>query len=66
MSGSAQIGIPIGQVTYQSFISLQEEYLPINVDIVAAPGCDRMLLELVKHLTELAVAKTVKVGKTAF
>jgi Asp-tRNA(Asn)/Glu-tRNA(Gln) amidotransferase A subunit family amidase len=65
-SGSPQIGIPIGQVTYQSYISLQEEVLPINVDLVAAPGCDGMLLALLQRLAELGIAKTVKVGKTAF
>lgn len=65
-SGCPQIGIPVGQVSYDSYISLQEEMIPINVDLVAAPGCDGMLLELVNRLTQLGVAKTVKVGRTAF
>ncbi|KAK4893255.1 hypothetical protein LTR27_008377 [Elasticomyces elasticus] len=65
-AGCPEVGIPIGQVAYDSFISLQEEYIPINVDLVAAPGCDGMLLEIVRRLTELGVAKKVKTGKTAF
>ena len=65
-SGCPQIGIPIGQVAYNSYISLQEEMVPINIDLVAAPGCDGMLLELVSRLAELGIAKTVKTGKTAF
>ncbi|KAK5693231.1 hypothetical protein LTR17_025179 [Elasticomyces elasticus] len=65
-AGCPEVGVPIGQVAYDSFISLQEEYIPVNVDLVAAPGCDGMLLELVRRLTELGVAKEVKTGKTAF
>jgi hypothetical protein len=65
-SGCPQIGIPIGQVTYDSYVSLQEETMPINIDLVAAPGCDGMLLELLHRLAELGIAKPVKIGKTAF
>ncbi|KAK5676736.1 hypothetical protein LTS10_010499 [Elasticomyces elasticus] len=65
-AGCPEVGIPIGQVAYDSFISLQEEYIPVNVDLVAAPGCDGMLLEIVRRLTELGVAKEVKTGRTAF
>ncbi|KAK5737889.1 hypothetical protein LTR17_006327 [Elasticomyces elasticus] len=65
-AGCPEVGIPIGQVAYDSFISLQEEYIPINVDLVAAPGCDGMLLEIVRRLIKLGVAKEVKTGRTAF
>ncbi|KAH7309124.1 amidase signature domain-containing protein [Stachybotrys elegans] len=65
-AGCPQIGIPIGQVTYYSYISLQEETMPISVDLVAARGCDGLLLDILNRLTELGVSKTVKTGKVAF
>ncbi|KAH7254935.1 amidase signature domain-containing protein [Fusarium solani] len=61
-----QIGIPIGQVDYKSVISLQTEKLPIVMDLMAYPGCDNMLLDLVETLAEKGVIKTVKTGRTAF
>ncbi|KFA63308.1 hypothetical protein S40285_07637 [Stachybotrys chlorohalonatus IBT 40285] len=66
MAGCPQIGIPIGQVTYQSYISLQEEVLPINVDLVAARGCDKLLLDILHRLADKGIAKTVKTGRMAF
>ncbi|KAK4452717.1 amidase signature enzyme [Podospora aff. communis PSN243] len=65
-AGCPQVGIPVGQVSYVSEISGQEEMLPINVDLVAAPGCDGMLLALVEKLAEIGVARGVKVGRRAF
>ena len=66
MSGCPQIGLPVGQVKYESAISLQEEWLPVNVDLMAAPGCDGMLVELVKRLGEMGVVKEVKTGRSTF
>ncbi|OIW31913.1 amidase signature enzyme [Coniochaeta ligniaria NRRL 30616] len=65
-AGCPEVGIPVGQVSYRSEISLQEEMIPVSVDLVAAPGCDGMLLELTRRLAELGVAKTVRTGRTAF
>ncbi|KAI1267974.1 amidase signature enzyme [Xylariaceae sp. FL1019] len=65
-AGCPEIGIPIGQVPYQSYASLQQEMVPVSVDLIAYPGCDNMLLELVKELADIDAIKTVKVGKTAF
>ncbi|KAI8712470.1 Amidase domain-containing protein [Fusarium sp. LHS14.1] len=61
-----QIGIPIGQVDYKSVISLQTEKLPIVMDLMAYPGCDNMLLDLVEKLAERGIIKTVKTGRTVF
>ena len=65
-AGCPEVGIPVGQVEYQSYISLQKEMMPVNVDLVAAPGCDGMLLEIVRRLTEKGLITTVKTGRTAF
>lgn len=66
MSGSPQICIPFGQVSYESYISRQEEMLPVNVDLMAAPGCDGLLLEILKRLTERGLISEVKTGRRAF
>ncbi|KAB5533501.1 hypothetical protein GE09DRAFT_1227512 [Coniochaeta sp. 2T2.1] len=54
------------EVGYGSEINLQEEMMPVRVDLVAAPGCDGMLLELTRRLSELGVAKTVRTGRATF
>jgi hypothetical protein len=66
MSGCPQVGLRVGQVKYESAISLQEEWLPVNVDLMAAPGCDRRLVELVKRLGEMGFVKEVKTGRSTF
>ncbi|VUC26682.1 unnamed protein product [Clonostachys rosea] len=63
---SPQIDIPIGQVDYQSAISLQTEKLSIVMDLMAAPRCDGMLFKLVETLAEKGLPNTVKTGRTAF
>ncbi|KAI0168748.1 amidase signature domain-containing protein [Pestalotiopsis sp. NC0098] len=42
--------VPIGQVAYFSNVTLQEEYLPVTLNIMAAQGCDFMVLDLVNDL----------------
>jgi Asp-tRNA(Asn)/Glu-tRNA(Gln) amidotransferase A subunit family amidase len=66
MAHCPQIGFPVGQVAYQSYISMQEEMMPVNVDLVAAPGCDGLLLSIVEKLAAKGVVKTVQTGRTAF
>ena len=46
--GAPDIAVPIGEVTYDSRISNQEEYLPVVVDVVGAPGSDLRLLGAVE------------------
>ncbi|KAK0387240.1 hypothetical protein NLU13_5553 [Sarocladium strictum] len=66
MAHCPQVGFPVGQVSYDSRVSLQEELMPVNVDLVAAPGCDGLLLSIVKRLAAKGHIKAVKTGKTAF
>ncbi|KAM5341168.1 hypothetical protein ACJ41O_015277 [Fusarium nematophilum] len=61
-----QIGIPIGQVEYESVISLQTEKLPVVMDLMAYPGCGNMLFSLVEKLAEKGIIKTVKTRRAAF
>lgn len=66
MAGLPEITVPIGQVGYYSQVSRQWEMLPVAVQLVAHPGCDDMLLELVKSLAAANVVRPVKVGNEAF
>ncbi|VUC34495.1 unnamed protein product [Clonostachys rosea] len=66
LMNAPQIDIPIGQAPYKSVISLQDEYLPVVIDLMASPGCDYMLYDLVSKLQEEGLIKTVKTGRLAF
>jgi Asp-tRNA(Asn)/Glu-tRNA(Gln) amidotransferase A subunit family amidase len=57
---------PIGQAAYNSTITLQTEYLPVTVDIVAAKGCDGMIFALAEALTNAGILKIPRVGSTMY
>lgn len=63
-AGCPEVGLPIGQVAYRSYVSLQDEMMPISVDLIDYPGCDGMLLELAKELAAVGAIQTI--GKAAF
>lgn len=64
--GCVDMTIPIGQVPYQSNVSLVEEMVPVTVSVVARRGCDFMLWDMVERLAEEGVLRTVGTGRTAF
>lgn len=66
MAGVPDMVIPIGQAAYNSSITLQTEYLPVAVDIVAAKGCDGMVFELVERLQRAGIVREVGTGSTLF
>jgi len=47
--------VPIGERTYWSRISERNETLPVTIGIVAAEGCDGMLVDLVAELGEKGI-----------
>lgn len=57
---------PIGQAAYNSTITGQIEYLPVAVDILAAKGCDGMILELAEKLYEAGILRQPGVGSVLF
>ncbi|KAK0105533.1 hypothetical protein ONS95_004108 [Cadophora gregata] len=65
-AGVPDIVYPLGQVSYQSSITLKTEFLPVTVDIVAAKGCDGMLFELAAALYKAGILKVPKTGSQAF
>ena len=60
------IVVPIGQVPYHSTITGRTEYLPVTISLMAAKGCDYMLLNLIEGLSDAGIISGVKVGATAF
>lgn len=52
----------IGQVAYNSSISMQTEYLPVAIDVVARKGCDGMIFELAKRLLKEGILVVPKAG----
>jgi hypothetical protein len=57
---------PVGQASYNSTITLQEEILPVSVDIIAAKGCDGMIFALAKELLDAGILKMPATGSVPF
>ncbi|KAL2882192.1 hypothetical protein SGCOL_002460 [Colletotrichum sp. CLE4] len=64
--GDADYTIPIGQVSYFSNVTFQDEIMPITVNLVAKRGCDFVLFNLVNDLADKGILKTVSTGQQAF
>ena len=56
----------VGQAAYNSTVTLQVEYLPVTVDIVASKGCDGMIFALAEALTTAGVHKIPKTGSVMY
>ncbi|KAF8543347.1 amidase signature domain-containing protein [Trichophaea hybrida] len=50
LAGNPEIIIPIGQIPYNSSVSLKVEYVPVTISIQGAKKSDLMLLNLVRQL----------------
>ncbi|KAL2871248.1 glutamyl-tRNA(Gln) amidotransferase, subunit A [Aspergillus lucknowensis] len=66
IAGVPDIVIPVGEAPYNSTITLQPEYLPVAVDIIAAHGCDLMLLNLVNELAARGIIKEPGTGSLMY
>ncbi|EGA72492.1 hypothetical protein AWRI796_5153 [Saccharomyces cerevisiae AWRI796] len=58
--------VPLGEVPYNSRITLTEKYLPVTAAIGAAPGCDFMVLDLIDKLSEAGIIGGVATGPRMF
>ena len=59
--------VPIGERTYFSRVTETNETLPVTIGIVAAAGCDHMLMDLVSDLANAGViAGEVKTGTSMY
>lgn len=52
LSGAPDYAVPIGERTYHSRVTQRNETLPVTVGIMAAAGCDKMLVDLVAGMAE--------------
>lgn len=62
--GGPDFVVPVGSARYFSNITLHDEYLPVTVDIMAARGCDGMILGLVQDLVQEGILKPSLAGRS--
>ncbi|KAB5546957.1 amidase signature domain-containing protein [Coniochaeta sp. 2T2.1] len=55
---------PVGQVPQRSSVTNHDEYFPVAIDILAAKGCDGMLIRLAKDLSDAGLLPSPKTGAT--
>lgn len=58
--------VPIGEIPYNSTVSLKTEYMPVTMSLVVARGCDLMLANLVKELEEVGILVPVQTGNRMY
>ena len=56
--------VPIGEVYYNSTITMRQEVLPITFDILAARGCDMMLMDLINDLAKAGLLPKIHTGNS--
>lgn len=56
--------LPVGQVASKSSVTNHDEYFPVAVDIMAAKGCDGLLVKLAQDLVGAGIIAVPKVGAT--
>lgn len=67
LSGAPDYAVPIGERAYYSRVTQRNETLPVTVGIMAAAGCDKMLVDLVAGMAELGfLIGEVKTGRTMY
>ncbi|KAI5273136.1 hypothetical protein E4T47_03661 [Aureobasidium subglaciale] len=64
--GCVDLTLPIGEVTYFSNVTFQEETMPVTINIVARRGCDRVLMNFVEKMADKGILNPVKTGRRAF
>jgi hypothetical protein len=55
---------PIGEALFFSNITNHEEYLPVTIDILAAKGCDGLIVKLAQDLVAAGILPIPKIGRT--
>ena len=66
MAGVPEVVVPIGEVSYNSTVSMQTEYLPITMALRMARGCDHALATLVGDLETAGVLQPVLTGRRLY
>lgn len=58
--------LPLGQVESRSSVTNHTEFLPVTVDVMAAKGCDGLLVKLAQDLVAAGLVVVPQVGGTIF
>lgn len=59
--------VPIGERTYFSRITERNETLPVSIGLIAAAGCDQMLMDLVADLADAdIIVGEIKTGRSMY
>lgn len=67
MTRSPEVTAPIGDIPYDSIVTLREERLPVAVSLIGPPGTDLLLVDVVhKGIKAGGLATTVKTGYSMF
>ncbi|KAJ9130823.1 Glutamyl-tRNA subunit a [Pleurostoma richardsiae] len=66
MAGVPEVVVPIGEVPYNSTVTLQTEYLPVSMALRMARGCDYVLASLVRDLESAGVLRAVAAGSRLY
>lgn len=57
---------PVGQTSGYSSITQHVEFFPVTVDVLAAKGCDGLLIRLAQDLIKAGVIFMPNVGQTIY
>ena len=64
IAGNPDFVIPIGEVLYNSTATTKMEKMPVSVRVMAAKGCDSMLLDLINELAAKKMIPSIKTGNS--
>ncbi|EYE99691.1 glutamyl-tRNA(Gln) amidotransferase, subunit A [Aspergillus ruber CBS 135680] len=62
MGSVPDLVVRVGEIPYNSTVTLKTEYMPVTMSFVAARGCDLMLVNLIEKLEKAGVLKPVSTG----
>jgi hypothetical protein len=57
---------PIGEAPFYSIVTNHEEFLPVTIDILAAKGCDGLIVKLAQDLVEAGILPVPETGGTIY
>ncbi|KAL6916798.1 hypothetical protein FSHL1_008529 [Fusarium sambucinum] len=64
MAGNPDFVVPLGEILYNSTVTTKEEKMPVSLRMMAAKGCDSMLLRLINELVDDGIIPIPKAGNS--
>jgi Asp-tRNA(Asn)/Glu-tRNA(Gln) amidotransferase A subunit family amidase len=64
MAGNPDFVVPLGEISYCSTVTTKEEKMPVSLRMMAARGCDSMLLSLINGLVDDGIIPIPKAGNS--